>query len=88
MLIPIGWFAIVLPETPNGVIPFHAGTARDRNGTLVTSGGRVLAATAVARTFDRARQASADYAAAVEFNGKQFRADIGWRESARRARAT
>ena len=79
---------IVLPETPNGVIPFHAGTARDRSGTLVTSGGRVLAATAVARTFDRARQASADYAAAVEFNGKQFRADIGWRESARRARAT
>ena len=80
--------AITLPETPNGVIPFHAGTTRDRNGTLVTSGGRVIAATAVARTFDRAQQASADYAAAVEFNGKQFRADIGWRESARRARAT
>jgi phosphoribosylamine--glycine ligase len=78
---------ITLPEAPNGVIAFHAGTAV-RNGTLVTSGGRVLAATAVARTFDRAQQASADYAAAVEFNGKQFRADIGWRESARRARAT
>ena len=85
---PASGDAITLPETPNGVIAFHAGTARDRTGALVTSGGRVLAATAVARTFDRAQQASADYAAAVEFNGKQFRADIGWRESARRARAT
>jgi phosphoribosylamine--glycine ligase len=72
---------------PAGVIAFHAGTAL-RDAALVTSGGRVLAATAVARTFDRAQQASADYAAAVEFNGKQFRADIGWREAARRARAT
>jgi phosphoribosylamine--glycine ligase len=78
---------ITLPKALGGVIAFHAGTAL-RDGALVTSGGRVLAATAVARTFDRAQQASADYAAAVEFNGKQFRADIGWREAARRARAT
>ena len=78
---------IVLPETPNGVFPFHAGTAI-RDNTLVTSGGRVLAVTAVASTFDRAQHASADDAAAVEFNGKQFRADIGWRESTRRARTT
>jgi phosphoribosylamine--glycine ligase len=85
---PITGDPITLPEAPRGVIPFHAGTARDANGTLVSSGGRVIAVTAVASTFDRAQQASADYAAAVEFNGKQFRADIGWRESARRARAT
>jgi phosphoribosylamine-glycine ligase len=55
---------------------------------LVTAGGRVLAATAIARSFDAAQRASADYAAAVELPGKQYRADIGWRESARRARAT
>ena len=85
---PVTGDPITLPAAPNGVIAFHAGTARDTHGALVTSGGRVIAATAVARTFDRAQQASADYAAAVEFNGKQFRADIGWRESARRARAT
>ena len=61
---------------------------RRPDGTLVTAGGRVLAVTAVAATFDEAQQASADYAAAIQFQGKQYRADIGWRESARRARAT
>ena len=80
--------AISLPDTNGAVIPFHAGTARRPDGTLVTSGGRVLAATAVAPSFDLAQGASADYAAAVQFTGKQYRADIGWRESARRARAT
>jgi phosphoribosylamine-glycine ligase len=48
----------------------------------------VLAATGIAPSFDDAQRASADYAAAVEFAGKQYRGDIGWRESARRARAT
>jgi phosphoribosylamine--glycine ligase len=79
---------ITLPDAGDRVIPFHAGTARRADGSLVTSGGRVLAATAVAPTFDLAQRASADYAAAVQFAGKQYRSDIGWRESTRRARAT
>jgi phosphoribosylamine--glycine ligase len=79
---------ISLPEPDERVVLFHAGTKRGADGTLVTAGGRVLAATAVARTFDLAQRASAECAAAVQFSGKQFRADIGWRESARRARAT
>jgi phosphoribosylamine---glycine ligase len=80
--------AISLPPPPDGVIAFHAGTGRNASGQLVTAGGRVLAATAVADTFDAAQHASAEYAAAVEFPGKQYRGDIGWRESARRARTT
>jgi len=80
--------SIKLPEADDRVIAFHAGTRRTPDGTLVTAGGRVLAATAVATSFDVAQQASADYAASVDFVGKQYRADIGWRESARRARAT
>ena len=79
---------ITLPAPDENVIAFHAGTARNPGGELVTAGGRVLAATAVAPTFDAAQRASAEYAAAIEFAGKQYRADIGWRESARRARAT
>ena len=79
---------ITLPESSSDVIAFHAGTRRSADGSLVTAGGRVLAATAVASRFDLAQRASADYAAAVTFAGKQYRADIGWRESARRARAT
>jgi len=79
---------ITLPEQHGDVIVFHAGTSRDRDGALVTAGGRVLAATGVAASFDVAQRASVEYAEAVQFTGKQYRADIGWRESARRARAT
>ena len=79
--------AIRVPPPPSSVIAFHAGTSRNSEGALVTSGGRVLAATAVAPTFAAAQRSSVEYAAAIEFPGKQFRADIGWRESARRARA-
>ena len=78
---------ISLPLARDGVMVFHAGTATNAAGELVTAGGRVLAATAVADSFDEAQRASADYAAGVEFIGKQYRGDIGWRESARRARA-
>ena len=62
---------------------FHAGTTRDPQGTLVTSGGRVVAVTAVAPTIAEAQRVSAAGAAAVRFAGAQFRRDIGWRDLAR-----
>jgi phosphoribosylamine--glycine ligase len=62
---------------------FHAGTGRDAHGTLVTNGGRVVAVTAIAPTIAEAQRASAEGAAAVRFEGAQFRRDIGWRELAR-----
>ncbi|MGD2045783.1 MAG: phosphoribosylamine--glycine ligase, partial [Gemmatimonadota bacterium] len=61
---------------------FHAGTQR-RHGRLYTSGGRVLAVTAVADTFAAAADASRDGAAQIDFEGAFFRRDIGWRERAR-----
>lgn len=64
------------------VLVFHAGTER-RGDELVTSGGRVLAVTAVAPTFASAASASRNGAAAVDFEGAFFRADIGWRERER-----
>jgi phosphoribosylamine--glycine ligase len=76
---------ITLPEeTPEGVYLFHAGTARDSAGRLVTAGGRVLAVTAVADTLARAQALARATAEQVQFAGKQFRPDIGWREAARR----
>jgi phosphoribosylamine--glycine ligase len=69
--------AITLPAPTDGVWIFHAGTARSADGQLVTSGGRVLAVTAVAPTMDEARAASVAAAANVDFAGKQFRSDIG-----------
>lgn len=64
------------------VLVFHAGTALDGD-TLITSGGRVLAVTALGETFNDARQKSITAAGQIEFEGRQFRKDIGWRESNR-----
>jgi phosphoribosylamine--glycine ligase len=78
---------IALPEqVPEGVYLFHAGTALAPDGRLVTAGGRVLAVTAVADTFERAQALGRATAAQVQFAGKQYRTDIGWREAARRRR--
>jgi phosphoribosylamine--glycine ligase len=76
---------ITLPAARDGVTIFHAGTARDAHGQLVTAGGRVFAVTAVAADLRAAQQASQAQAAAIAFSGSQLRRDIGWRELARRA---
>ena len=74
---------ITLPEARAGVTIFHAGTARNAAGELVTAGGRVLAVTATAETLARAQALSREVAEAVRFEGRQLRRDIGWRELAR-----
>jgi len=66
---------------------FHAGTARSPEGGLITTGGRVLAVTAVAPSLARAAERSRAAAASIRFAGKQFRRDIGWRELERHAGA-
>jgi len=74
---------IQLPADSERCWTFHAGTGRDAHGTLVTSGGRVVAVTAIASTIAEAQRVSATDAAAVRFEGAQFRRDIGWHELAR-----
>lgn len=76
---------ITLPADTAEQMVFHAGTARAADGSLVTAGGRVVAVTAVSESFHAAQHASRDGAAAVQFAGRQFRDDIGWREAARSA---
>jgi len=66
----------------DGLVVFHAGTEL-RGGELFTSGGRVLAVTALSHSFADAVQASRSGAAAIAFDGAFFRSDIGWREQAR-----
>ncbi|MGQ0646657.1 MAG: phosphoribosylamine--glycine ligase [Gemmatimonadaceae bacterium] len=78
---------IVLPDAPDGIVVFHAGTRREPSGRLVSAGGRVLAVTAVGDDFDRAREASREYAERVQLPEAYFRTDVGWREAGRRARA-
>lgn len=74
---------ITLPAAEAGVTVFHAGTARNAAGELVTAGGRVLAVTAIAPTLADAQAKSRGYAERVQFTGRQLRRDIGWRELAR-----
>ena len=68
-------------EAPD-VFVYHAGTAL-KDGRLVTSGGRVLAATALAADMRGAAERSRWAADAIHFDGKYYRSDIGWRELAR-----
>jgi phosphoribosylamine--glycine ligase len=79
---------ISLPPTEDGLYVFHAGTARDAEGRLVTAGGRVLAVSAVAPSVELAQARSLEYAERVRFDGKQYRSDIGWREIARQSGRT
>ncbi|HWB42220.1 MAG TPA: phosphoribosylamine--glycine ligase [Gemmatimonadales bacterium] len=76
--------AITIPASlPDGVTVFHAGTSRDPDGVLRVNGGRVLNVTAVAPAFPEAQRLSRETAEAIEYDGKIFRRDIGWREASR-----
>ncbi len=70
-------------EWPEDQILFHAGTARDPNGTLKVSGGRVLNVTGIGPNIARAAEASRAGAGLVSFAGMHWRRDIAWREIAR-----
>ena len=75
--------AITIPaKLPAGVTVFHAGTS-DADGTLRASGGRVLTVTAVAPAFREAQARSKLACEMIEFPGKVWRRDIGWREAGR-----
>ena len=61
---------------------FHAGTAL-ADGQVVTSGGRVLCATALGATIGQAQQQAYRLAEQVSWQGSFYRRDIGWRAIAR-----
>ena len=61
---------------------FHAGTA-EKDGTVVTNGGRVLCATALGESVHEAQQRAYLLAHRVSWKGMFCRQDIGWRAIAR-----
>jgi phosphoribosylamine--glycine ligase len=61
-----------------GVTVFHAGTAFDDEGRVVTAGGRVLAVTGVGSTLREARDRAYGGVAHIRFDGMQFRTDIAY----------
>ncbi len=63
-------------ERLEDVTAFHSGTLAD-NGHVLTNGGRVLAVTAQANSLENAVRKSQEAARMVQFDGKQYRKDIG-----------
>ena len=64
-------------EALEGVTVFHAGTKTDEEGNILTNGGRVLNVTALGATFEEARNQAYAACDLIDFDGKQFRTDIG-----------
>jgi len=65
-----------LGELREDVVIFHAGTARDEDGTWRTNGGRVLAVTGLGANVEEARHRAYEAAALVSFEGCVWRRDI------------
>jgi len=65
------------PDSPEAMV-FHAGTTL-RDGKLVTSGGRVLCATALGGTLKDAQDKAYALVRQIHFAGMHYRSDIGWR---------
>lgn len=59
-----------------GALVFHGGTRR-RDGHLVTAGGRVLTVVGRGSTYEAAIDVAYRAAACIQFDGMQFRTDIG-----------
>jgi phosphoribosylamine--glycine ligase len=62
------------------IVAFHAGTAREPDGQLVTTGGRVLTLVARGATVAEARAHVYANINRVYFEGARWRSDIGARE--------
>ena len=65
-----------LDDVDEDIVVFHAGTA-EKDGQIVTSGGRVLGVTAVGATNDEARAKAFANVEKITFEGAQYRKDIG-----------
>ena len=67
-----------LPADSQDAMVFHAGTT-EKDGQILTSGGRVLCVTALADSVKQAQQKAYEVAQGIHFEGMQYRRDIGYR---------
>jgi len=71
-----------IPDASEGLKVFHAGTA-EKGGEVVTSGGRVLCATALGNTVTEAQQKAYELTKKISWEGMFHRNDIAYRAIAR-----
>jgi len=72
---------ISLPgDLPADQIVFQAGTKRDSEGNVVTNGGRVIGATALAADLKTASDKAYALCDQIDFKSKYLRRDIGFKE--------
>lgn len=69
---------ISISSPPSNVVYFHAGTAQ-KDGQLVTAGGRVLGVTATAKTLREAVDLAYKGVQSVSWEGMYYRKDIAHR---------
>jgi phosphoribosylamine--glycine ligase len=67
-----------LPKDQSDAMVFHAGTT-EKEGQILTSGGRVLCVTALADSVKQAQQKAYQTASPIAFDGMLMRHDIGYR---------
>ncbi|MDE2204578.1 MAG: phosphoribosylamine--glycine ligase [Burkholderiaceae bacterium] len=67
-----------IPKETEDSVTFHAGTTL-QDGELVTSGGRVLCVVGLADTVKAAQRAAYNVVEQIQFDGAQYRTDIGYR---------
>jgi len=67
-----------LPKDELDAMVFHAGT-QSKDGQTVSSGGRVLCVTVLADSVKQAQQKAYEVAKGIQFDGQQYRRDIGFR---------
>lgn len=67
-----------LPYPTEDTHVFYAGVA-DKDGTMVTKGGRVVCVTALGKTIANAQCRAYEVASKIRFEGMQYRRDIGHR---------
>ena len=71
-----------LPEENENLCVFHAGTA-EREGQIVTAGGRVLCVTTLGENTRQAQKRAYEAITGIHFDGMQFRRDIGHHATSR-----